>query len=154
MHIFPLGLGSNCGSIKNQLVDPLFGRKITKNSVAFTVRPPSPSGISQQAAVLNRTPLGVRRPRCFRWRVRPHGPDPRRALVVDGLSTRVDGIPTHGNPRGGLWPHKGKCWPGDDPTGLVPKDIKLDNGWPESADEHVTLVQLQRECTEYIKDML
>ena len=28
---------------------------------------------------------------------------------------------------------------------------KLDDGWPESAEEHVTLVFLLRECVEYIK---
>ena len=32
--------------------------------------------------------------------------------------------------------------------------VQLDDGWPESAEEHVTLVVLQRECKEYIKDML
>ena len=31
---------------------------------------------------------------------------------------------------------------------------KLDDGWPESAAEHVTLVLLERECKEYIKDVL
>ena len=28
---------------------------------------------------------------------------------------------------------------------------QLDDGWPESAEEHVTLVLLQRECKKYIK---
>ena len=44
--------------------------------------------------------LNLSQPRCFRWCLRPHGPNPRCALVVDGLSARVDGIPTHGNPGG------------------------------------------------------
>ena len=31
---------------------------------------------------------------------------------------------------------------------------KLDVGWPETAEQHVTLVLLYRECKEYIKDRL
>ena len=30
---------------------------------------------------------------------------------------------------------------------------QLDDGWPGSAEEHVTLVLLERECKEYIKDV-
>ena len=38
-------------------------------------------------------------------------------------------------------------------TKLVLQKI-LDDGWPESTEEHVTLVLIYRECKEYIKDML
>ena len=31
---------------------------------------------------------------------------------------------------------------------------RLDDGWPESAEEHVTLVLLVRASNEYIKDVL
>ena len=36
----------------------------------------------------------------------------------------------------------------------LPQLKKLDDGWPESAEEHVTLVLLKRKCSEDIKDML
>ena len=39
-------------------------------------------------------------------------------------------------------------------SGLFPKIKKLDDGWPESAEEHVTRVLLHRECQEYVTDML
>ena len=31
---------------------------------------------------------------------------------------------------------------------------KLDDGWPESAEEHVILALLSRECKEYLEDVL
>jgi hypothetical protein len=34
------------------------------------------------------------------------------------------------------------------------KISELDDGWPESAEEHVTLVLLKREYKEYRKDMI
>ena len=31
---------------------------------------------------------------------------------------------------------------------------RLDDGWPESVEEHVTLLLISRECKEYIQDIL
>ena len=38
--------------------------------------------------------------------------------------------------------------------GVDPHEDQLDDGWPESAEEHVALVLLYRECKEHIKETL
>ena len=91
-------------------------------------------------------------PKNFIWRTSEDSvlieekPDPGRTMVFD--TPVATEMLTSGNQP---WPCKWKIHKTHENHRWC---SQLDDGWPESAEEQVTLVFLKRECKEHMKDML